>query len=228
MWPRILATLFVGTAYIVASVLAVCFPRKHMQMCEIDALNRGWSIHIIRMTRVTLYFTLYSQAWLLAALLTMKTWVVFTAFVLETTVFILYHGIAWYDPHLLAYEEDPEMLRAAMRWCPPSWKKTPWIIMWTALHLQHTVLPVITWILFHSRAHELYYHLPPGVFWYPLCALVVYTVFNECSWIVLGRAAYPIQETVYRKKIYAGAYMGVITLMSTISIGGFVWILSQK
>jgi hypothetical protein len=181
-------------SYVVSVLLAVFYPKPSQQEWALDASRRGWSQWMIRFTRATQFFTLYSMLMVIAALITESREIAVVASVLEGMVFLLYHGICSYDAKLLAYDRH-DIVEMCTGWLPPM---NRYVFVWVGLHIQHTLVPTLLWSTVK--------HYPEDE-WLVLLALTVYLALNHLCWLVQGHPAYPIQEILYGKgrHVYYGS-----------------------
>lgn len=201
---------FYLTSYVVALVMALACRRKFLKECEKDALIRGWPLWLVRLTRCTQHFTLYAQGWLIVALWTEHREYVVIAMVLETVVFILYQGIVWLDPTLLAHDEKEFALKVT-RWIPPLDKD---FFSYLGLQIQHFLCPLHLWISGTPPHH-------PEDQWWILLTLVTYVGWNHLCWKIQGIPPYPLQQILLEMGvgIYLVALSGCFLLTWMVSLG---------
>lgn len=170
-------------AWVFAVGLAWHFPKRHHLTREADALKRGYSLTIIRLTRSTQYFTLFGQ-------LLYAFGVPSVAVAVEFFVFLLYHGmIHGIGVETLSYE-DVFQARESTGFYPP---KSLLILPWIGLHLQHTICPIMAWMDFPFLWAD------AGLV---VCAIATYTVWMLYCWRVQGVPPYPFLSVLLDKVAY--------------------------
>lgn len=179
----------VVASWIGGIALGAFLPKPHQA-------KRGF---LASLTRSTQYFTLYGQGLASLAWLTQHEELASAAVTIETLVFLLYHGISWFNPSLLSYE-SPELTKAVTGWRCPSF---PYSLVWFALHIQHTYSPIVTWLTFTKTRYSLHW-------------LALYVVWNHFCWWIQDVPSYPIQSDLYRLSLYKLALIGFFLLGMTI------------
>lgn len=151
--------------------------------CYQDAIQRGWHPFIIHFTRVTQYFTLYGQLWVIIAMMTDIHQFKIVAQYMGLWVFGLYSAIVYYDPTLLAWD-DPDLVRQVTGMVPPMNK---YFVVWCGLFFQHRIIP-LWYIVFEPVKPTFLEAMLAYVF------ASFFMTWSAFTWEVQGKPAYPIQE----------------------------------
>ncbi len=197
-----LAQAIYTLAYVCTVLKTAVIPNRVQRECEEDALQRGWNIWIVRLTRSTQHFTMWAQLWLVLALLTEIRQVECVAMVLGLSVLALYYGFVYKDPTLLSYE-DEDFTRMVASFIPPMNK---YIVVSFCLWFQHFMCPLHLWLT-ADTVHE---HL--DIAW-SMCAIAAYVKWNAFAWLVQGKPAYPVQQMILDKGLYDRAVWATYVLV---------------
>ncbi len=182
--------------------MVITKPRPVSKNAEKYALDNGWSKSIVVLTRATQHYTIISQIFLIASLLTNKKELVILTHILQTALFILYYGIVFHDVKYLTYVENfpnVEYLQRIVSFKPPihSEDKTE-MFAWITLNTQHLLAPIYFWTegyLYQTIKHDNSLILEVNTIF------ILYGLWNFFCWHVQGTAPYPIQKILYDKHI---------------------------
>lgn len=177
-------------------------PRQIARVSETYALDKGWGINIILLTRITQYYTILSQLLLIVSLLCDKKELVVLAHIYQTCLFLLYYGIVYFDVGHITYVENfpnVEYIKRVVAFTPPIYSKDKTeMIAWATLNTQHLLAPLYFWVegyLFKSIKHDNSLIMEVNIIF------ILYGLWNFFCWHVQGVPAYPIQKKVYDKSI---------------------------
>jgi hypothetical protein len=201
--PEIFGTL-ACIAYVAATLAAAFRPTPALRVAERSALERGWSMPVIRFTRSTQYFTNYAKGWLIYAIFSGSERASCIALALGTTVAVLYYGLLMFDRALIVHPENMDIARRLLGPLPP-----PDLVLgftWIGLHFQHIACPSYLWIRggFQCTATSVSDSI---------IVVLVYIAWNHACWKVQGAPAYPAQSIADRAGLYLPAMAGCIALV---------------
>ncbi len=206
---------FVITVTIVSFFIPIIFttinPFPFQKETAEDAKKRGWNSYIILITRACSFLTLYTQFWIIIAMLYLTPTTMFIGQSLSWIVFSLYHGMNYIDPMLLAYHPE-EFVREVIRWTPPTKKR--YTIIWAGLHLQHTVFPF--YLHYLTFKHEIDYKNNLFAVVSSFNVVLFYVAWHLCCWHVQGIPSYPFLKKLridkYELLFYCGGFIYMVVI----------------
>jgi hypothetical protein len=196
--------ILVLVAYVAATLAAAFRPTPALRTAERSALERGWSMPVIRFTRSFQYLTNYAKGWLIYAIFSGSERASCIALALGTTVAILYYGLLMFDRALIVHPENMDIARRILGPLPPP--DLGLAITWIGLHFQHIACPSYLWIRGGFQCN-------PSNITDSAVVVLVYIVWNHACWRVQGMAPYPAQSIADRAGLYWQAMIGCLMLV---------------
>jgi len=195
--------LITYVSFLIPIVNTIVNPFYFQKVATLHAKEQGWNILIILTTRAGLYLTVYTQFWILIALIYMTPVTMFIGQSLSWIVFYLYHGINFINPMNLTYHPR-EFVEQVVSWKPPL--KTPFrstnlfnLIVWIGLHLQHTIFPF--YLHYLTYKYNIDYSNNLYAVFYSFIVMGVYVIWHLFCWHVQGIPAYPFLTHLRQKNL---------------------------
>lgn len=196
-------------SYIISILINIPKLPKHLRLNPLSIITKSTQYFTLLGHILFIFHLLFENIRLIASL----------TLIIETLVFLLYHGIVIIsrNPYLLMYESEHVNINEVTGLYPkPLTIKNLFIYIF--IHLNHTIFPIYSWINIIYHKH----FIANEDIILVLCMVFSFMTWNEFAWYLHGISGYPLQKIIHDISPSLYRYTKIIILIFSLIIAKII------